>query len=114
MTAQDVVKLLANKRLPLQDEKMLQRQLANILYPDFEPEYFLDQKNIIDFLDHKSHVGVEVKIKGSRRSIYTQCHRYCQFRAIQSFVLVTNRAMGLPPFINDKPCYVVNLGKAWL
>lgn len=108
-----VIRKLTIARLPLHDEKELQRSIAVILpLPLFEPEYELDERNIIDFFG--GGIGIEVKINGSKRSIFNQCNRYCQFPVIKEFILVTNKSMGLPETINGKPCYVVNLGKAWL
>jgi hypothetical protein len=114
MTASTVMQALAGKRLPLQNEKLLQAELANLL-PKFFREYHLaDGLGIIDFYYFNSKIGIEVKIKGNRKDIYRQVTRYCQSSEINVLILLTNRAMGLPEFINGKPCYVVNLGTAWL
>lgn len=107
------IKLLTGLRLPTHDEKALQSQLANHLAPlGFQREYRLDAKNIPDFF--LEGVAIEVKIKGGRMAIYRQCERYCKFDQVKSLILITNRAMGLPTTINDKPVYLFNLGKAWL
>jgi hypothetical protein len=111
MTIEDTISILSAKKLPLQNEKLLQIEIARIL-PSFIPEYPLNGSGVIDFF--LSGVGIEVKITGNRKDIYRQCKRYCDSFEIKSLILVTNRAMGLPSQINGKPCYVVNLGKAWL
>lgn len=116
-TVKDIVRLLTSHRLELQSEKILQREIHDMLVRSTElfvsSEYRLDEKNIIDFYCDAS-IGIEVKIKGGRREIFRQCERYCQFDDIKALILVTNRAMGLPAAINNKPCTVVNLGIAWL
>lgn len=78
----------------------------------FIREYRLDSKNILDF--YIGNIGVEVKIKGSAKSTYKQCERYCQFDKVQQLLLVTNKAHGMPNIINDKPIAVLRLGSAWL
>lgn len=118
MTAQkfltDLMHILSTKRYPLQSEKLLQLSLAKDLL-GFEPEFELHRDiGIIDFFNAQYGIGVEVKIGGNRRQIYEQCKRYCVSGHIKFLVLVTNRSMGLPSRLVDKPCYVVNLGRAWL
>jgi hypothetical protein len=72
----------------------------------------LDGKNRIDF--KVGGIGIEVKIKGNAKAIYKQCARYCALPEIEALILVTGRSMGFPETINNKPCYVVRLGKGWL
>lgn len=117
-TAMQVVSLLKKYRFNVTDEKALQVQIHEVLLNDggfqVEREYALDndRKSIIDFLI--DNTGIEVKIKGSKLSIYKQVERYCSYEKIKNIVLVTNVATGFPPEINGKNCYLVNLGKAWL
>lgn len=106
-----IVHKLQSYKFPLQDEKILQREIATIL-PEFKREYVFDKKSTIDFF-HEG-IGIEIKIKGSRREIYSQLLRYCQFEKLKVLILVTNRAMGLMNKINETPCIVVNLGRAWM
>ena len=77
-----------------------------------EREYRLDNKNIPDFFING--LAIEVKIKGSKTSIYKQCKRYCEFDEVKALLLVTNRTMGFPKDINGKDCYFHSLGKSWL
>ena len=111
-----LVKLLASHKFTLHSEKELQREILDLLIRSIDilvnREYRLDSNNIIDF--YCDGVGIVVKIKGNRKEIFKQCQRYCEFDEIKSLVLVTNRAMGLPAIINNKPCVVVNLGMGWL
>jgi hypothetical protein len=111
-----VLKLLIGTRFPLNSEKALQEAIAIKFKSNFlghQREYELNQHNIADFYIHGG-VAIEVKIKASAKEIYRQCERYCQFDEVKSLILVTNRAMGFPKEINRKPCYLLNLGKAWL
>lgn len=105
------------KRFDLTDEKRLQGEIflalqSRIQSDTVQKEYTLDDKNRIDFLI--GSVGIEVKIKGSKRDIYKQCERYCGFDTIKELVLVTNKSMGLPGKINGKDCFIIKLGMAWL
>jgi hypothetical protein len=110
-----IYKLLSGTRFPLNSEKALQEAIFIKLKHDFinlQREYVLDEHNRPDF--YVAGVVIEIKISGSAKDIYRQCERYCQFPDVHSLILVTNRSMGFPKEINGKPCYVLNLGKAWL
>lgn len=111
----DLHAVLSRYQFPLSTEEALQRQIEGVLKHHGFPyvrEYRLDPKNRIDFFC--GGVGIEVKIKGSAMSIYRQCERYCQFPQIEIFLLITNKAMGFPKELKGKPCYVINVGVAWL
>ena len=111
----DVVRILRGFKFTLVSETQLQFEIDEVLRRAgfrFYREHALDRKNRIDF--YCDGVGVEVKIKGSAKNILRQCERYCQFDSVRCLILVTNRSMGFPTDINDKPCFVVKLGAAWL
>lgn len=113
--AERIVVVLRRQRLPLNDEKQLQAAIATALTEaglEHEREVKLAPGSVIDFL--VGDVGIEVKIKGQRKSIYRQCERYCGFDRVKSLVLATSAAMGFPAAIAGKPTYLVSLGKAWL
>ncbi len=108
---------LKGQRLPLTDEKVLQLEIGKLLVAAFDEvmvqrEFYLDRKSIIDFFIEG--VGIEVKIKGQKRSIYKQCERYCEFPEIEVLILVCSVSMGFPKELNNKPCYVIKLTEAWL
>jgi hypothetical protein len=116
METKQIVELFKGKRLNLDTEVYLQAEIQKLLIThsiEFIKEYELSKASRIDFLIGDD-IGVEVKIKGSPIKIYEQCVRYCSYDRISEFILVTNRSMGFPSSINGKPCYVVNLGLAWL
>ncbi len=109
--------ILAANRFDLHNEKMCQQQINDELKDhsiEFSREFQLDSKNIPDFYLKNEGIAVEVKIKGNARQIFRQLERYATFENVNSLILVTNRSMGLPPTIKDKPCYMIHLGKAWL
>lgn len=115
--AQRIIAVLKQTRFALDDEKRLHQQMHEVLKIHFPEqvayEYPLDKKNRIDFL--VSNVGIEVKIKGgSKREIFKQCTRYCEFDQIESLILVTGIMTGFPEQIHGKDCYVVKLSQAWL
>lgn len=111
----DIIKLISSSRLSVQDEKETQLQIERIFIDnaiDHCREFRLDAKNIPDFFI--DGIAIEIKIKGGPRQIYRQCERYCQFEEVRELMLITNKSMGFPQEINGKPCYLVNIGKAWL
>lgn len=111
----DIMRLINGRRFSLSDEKKLQAEIEIELTAagiDHKREHRLDDRNIIDFMI--GTIGAEVKIKGAKLNIYRQVERYAGFDAIKRLILITNVAMGMPPLINGKPVYVVNLAKAWL
>lgn len=113
---QTILSLISKARLTLNNEKKLQAELKQLLSESFpgqvEDEKRLDQKNIIDFFIQG--IGIEVKVKGTRKEIYKQCVRYAQFPEIKSIILITGVTTGFPEEINGKSCYILNLSRAWL
>lgn len=110
-----ILHILLQNRFPLTKEKETQAAIEKVFLNNgisYEREYLLDKENIPDFFING--IAIEVKIKGNAKKIYKQCERYCQFSEVKILILVTNRSMGFPKEINSKPCYFLNLGKAWL
>lgn len=111
----DTINLLSRARMRLTTEAQLKADMATLFKQRglaYTPEYSLDATSRPDFF--LDGVTIEVKIKGNAKSIYKQCVRYCEFDEVKDLILVTNRSHGFPPEINGKPCYVVNVGRAWL
>ncbi len=114
---ENIIKILSVQKLPLQNEKISQSEIYKILLQngiDSLREYHLDAQNIPDFYLPESGIAIEVKIKGGRQEIYKQCKRYCEFESVKQLILLTNRSMGFPSKISEKPCYIINMGRAWL
>jgi hypothetical protein len=112
---EEIIKLLSRYKFPLSNEKELQANIFNTMLPtwkDVVREYPLNNKNVVDL--YLQGIAIEVKIHANAKSIYKQCVRYCEFDSVKQLILVTNRSMGFPKEINGKPCYVINIGKAWL
>lgn len=115
-TAAGIVSFLGSRRLPLSNEKALQIAIAHELECGGIPaerEVRLNPADVIDFMCCGS-VGIEVKIKGSRREIYRQLERYAGGDQVAELILATNVPMGLPKTINGKPVSYLNLSRAWL
>jgi hypothetical protein len=111
----ETLTLLRRGRFDLSTEVNLKRGMAQIFKENnlpYEAEYIFDEESRPDF--YYDGITIEVKIKGTKKSIYKQCERYCKHPKCEILILVTNKSLGFPPFINDKPCYVVNVGKGWL
>lgn len=117
---EQILSAIKGQRFDLQNEKELQKQIGESLSSTgliYSREHQLSKKDIIDFFlpdEGKAGIGLELKIKGTAKAIYKQLDRYCQHHEITHIILVTNRTMGLPKLINNKPAYIINLGKAWL
>lgn len=110
-----IIELLTTHRLPLSDEKLLQKAIGDVFETaslDFAREVHLGPRDIVDFMIEG--VAVEIKIKGNRRSIYRQIERYCGHDAVISIVLATNVPMALPIDICGKPASIAALGRGWL
>jgi hypothetical protein len=117
MNAVDVVpmvkQVVRSHRWRLEDEKRLQADLHSHLAAagvELRREVRLDPKSRIDFM--AGAIGIEVKIKGSKRDIYRQVERYCQFEAIAELVLISNVPLGLPAFISGKRIHIIDLTSA--
>ena len=111
----DVINILGHRRLPLSTEQELQDAVEGMLRKHdipYEREVKLSEHDRIDFMVFD--MGIEIKIKGSAKSIYRQCERYCGFEEVGSLLLLTNRSMGFPEEIGGTSCYLLNLGKSWL
>jgi hypothetical protein len=111
----ELMQLLSKLRLNLTLEKETQKEIAAALVNhriDFTREHALDEKNIPDFFING--LVMEVKLKGTAKQIYRQCQRYCEFDEVKELLLVTNKSMGLPEYINGKRCRILRIGKAWL
>ena len=68
-----VLQTLKTRRFSMTNEKKTQLQLYEILKPmDFLREHRLDKENIPDFFHLQHGIGIEVKIKGSKKDIYRQ------------------------------------------
>ena len=113
---------IAHSKLNLSDEKILQSEIYTILVNNFSKdckvfaEKRLSNKDIIDFVLERNNgekIGIEVKIKGSPKNIYRQLARYSEHN-LDSIILLTNKAMGLPNKINNSELFYFNLGRSWL
>lgn len=109
-----VIDLIGRSRLPMSDEKVLQVAIER-LFRDNGVAVEREVKvagGIIDFL--AGNVGIEVKIEGPAREVHRQLTGYAAEPRIEHLVLVAAFPCSMPPVIGDKPCTVVNLGRAWL
>lgn len=97
-------RIISGHRWSLENEIRLHDEMA-VKFREaglsFEREVRLSRTDHIDFLI--SDVGVEVKIKGSKRSIYKQIERYARCGRLARVVLVSNVALGLPADIDGVP-----------
>lgn len=110
--AVDVARWLRLGRYRLGYEALLQEDVRDRLtaggFP-FKREFVLGPGERVDFLVNES-IAVELKIRAAKRVIYRQMQRYAAHERVDSLILVTACATGLPGTLNGKPVYVVSLG----
>ena len=111
-----LVGVLRNLRVHMvMEEFMIHDQIKDLLDRegfDYSHEYKLGKGNRIDFL--VGGIGVEVKKgKPNRSSVLKQLERYSESDEVKGLVLVIERSMDIPDFLNGKPCEVVALNKLW-
>lgn len=110
-----IMNILMSYQFPMNTEKELQSSINSIFIENnlnISKEFYLDSNSIVDFF--VNGIAIEIKIKGSAKSIYRQCERYCSFDNVNSFILVSSKAMGFPKEINGKPCYYINISNNFL
>ena len=112
----EIVRLLESTRFVLSGEKAVQEKLSATLEAAgirHRRELEIAPGDIVDFMIEGGTV-IEMKIKAPKRAIYRQCARYCAHPQVTALVLATATAIGFPPEIEGKPCYVASLGRGWL
>lgn len=112
----EIMAKILQYRYPLDSEKELQELMfKHVLEKEgYIREYRLSNEDIVDFYHPVLKIAIEVKIKGSSSNIYRQIKRYCLHSNVESLVLVSAKAMGIPSQIEGKPCGILLLGKTWL
>ncbi len=102
----------------LTDEKACQAQMYDWLSArlalDIAREHRLGPADIPDFLIDGRIVVECKKIGANKRATFRQLQRYAKYPQVEALILATGTVMGLPPTIEGKPAYLVNLGRAWL
>lgn len=120
MTDQAIAGVLSRARLNASTETVLQQRIGEALDAAgivYEREARLAPGERIDFLC--GTVGIEAKLKCTRRKIWRQLERYAENPLITSLILVTGTAMGLPPAIGDLqgarvPLFYISIGRSAL
>ena len=118
LIVQEIIEKISKVKFKnLTNEKKLQYELMEVLSSfNISKEFYLTKKDIIDFVIEKDNIniGIEIKIKGSPREIYRQIERYSKNDYLSCILLISNKSMGLPTSINEKPLYFYNIGRNWL
>lgn len=110
-----VIRLLSGKRLPLEDEKRTQAEIATIFAAEPNLDWAREvpvEGGVIDFV--VGDTGVEIKLRARPVEVRRQLQRYARDERLTGLVLVTARPVVLPGAIGGKPVAVVDLGRAWL
>lgn len=120
IAAIELARLLADGRFDLSNEKACQADVDLFLAARLPAgcvlrrEYRLGPHDVIDFLVG-GRIGVEVKMQRAQpRDVARQLARYAAFSVVGDLILLSGKAMRLPPSIGGKPLYGVSLGRAWL
>lgn len=118
MDVAELVASLRKQRYRLGTEARLQASVAENLNSligedKFKAEAVIGSGERIDFLIDGG-IGIECKLKCSRRAIYRQLTRYSECKSINALILITATATGLPETLGDTPLYYVSLGRASL
>ena len=115
-SAETLICLIESNRFDLSTETALQRGLRSLFTVQdipFEAEVILSPKDRIDFLI--GGIGIEAKIKASRRDILRQLDRYAALDRIEALILAT-----ATPFVSGsltvggKKVLIANLSRGWL
>lgn len=117
--ARKIVRILENTKVNVSTEASAHLSVANSLRAGLElfsvqDEVRLSEKDRIDILVG-GVVGVEIKVKSDRRSVFNQLERYAAHEQIEALVLVTGAAW--PPSMKEiggKPFFLASLSKGWL
>lgn len=115
-TPTELTALLRGNRYRMGSEALLQQDIETLLglrQIKFERETRLGPGERIDFLV-EGGIGVEVKVRYPKRSIFRQLVRYAEHERISSLILVSGTAMGLPTAVLGKPLFSVPLGRSAL
>lgn len=116
MTPKALAELLYPRRYRLGHEALLQEDVERVLMKEkipYKREFRLSPADRVDFLVDGA-IALELKIKAPSRSIYRQLQRYALHDQVESLVLMTLSAIGMPSAIEGKPVYVVSLGRSAL
>jgi hypothetical protein len=115
-TIQEIEKIFFkhNRTLTLSNEKILQNEISTIFTNNnipFEKEFRLDDKNIVDFMINGLAIEIKINSKVSRMNIYRQLERYALNDKVETILLISSKTMTLPESINNKPIYILQLGR---
>lgn len=111
---------LRGVRIPLNDEKRAQAEIANQLVRCeivHRREVRFDGIGVVDFWLPDLGQGVVMEVKMNRSSpaqIIRQLNRYSKIEKVTGLILVSNRAVALPKTIGGKPAFFFSLGAAWM
>lgn len=114
----EVVAALNSHRYAFSSEERLQAGVRLALERasiPFEEQVVLGPKDRIDFLVAE-HIGVELKIKGSRNDVWRQLERYAASARVEEIILATTlhrHVLTLPPSIGGKAITYARL-ESWL
>jgi hypothetical protein len=110
-----VAAAFSGKRFPLEDEVRAQVVIHEALRARFGGLVEREASAPGGRIDFRvADIGVEIKLKGAPSAITRQVARYLDSPSLSGLVLVTAKAVPLPPMLKGKPVRVVNLGAAWL
>lgn len=116
MLAKRIAALIERTRIGVSTEMSAHKGVFDMLVSNnfpAESEVWISEQERIDIMVQS--VGIEVKVKGSKREIYRQLQRYAKRDQVRALVLATGVAW--PTHIREiegKPFFVASLTRGWL
>lgn len=116
MIVQRIISALKTLRVGVITEEFdLQSTIASVL-DDYEihysREYKLGPRNRADFFID----GVVIEVKKGKpytRQVTEQLERYAAFPEVYAIILVVEKNLDIPKYLNKKPCISFGLNKQW-
>lgn len=103
--------LFYDRRLIFNNEKQLQDEIADLLDRakiQYEREFRIGYRCILDFFLIQSRTALEIKVKGATEAdIMRQLHRYALVPGISEIIVIAPRPFNMPRELNHKPIHVI-------
>lgn len=116
LQARRIAVALSKVKVSLSSEAAAQRDITAALTAsgiEYETEVRLSARDRIDVLC--GTIGIEIKVKHSRRDIWHQLLRYAEHDRIEALVLATGRSWpGAADKVGNIPLFIVDLSRGWL
>ncbi len=120
ISAMEVVRILQGARLDLGSEVATQASAQTHLAARLPLGCLLQREHRLAAGDRPDFLvdgRIVVELKANRatpKATLAQLERYAAHRCVEAVILLSNKAMCVPPTIGGKPAYFVSVGAGWL